>query len=65
MHNYVVGILIVFLGHLLSNQLTILVGLVFIAHVGLDRACGFGLKKTTSFKDTHLGQIRDKKIILI
>lgn len=27
------------------------------AHIGLDRALGYGLKLPTSFQDTHLGRI--------
>ena len=33
------------------------VGLIWAAHVGFDRALGFGLKYPTSFGDTHLGRI--------
>jgi hypothetical protein len=28
--------------------------LIWIAHIGFDRALGFGLKYPTAFKDTHL-----------
>jgi hypothetical protein len=28
-----------------------------IAHVGMDRAAGYGLKLPSSFQDTHLGRI--------
>lgn len=31
--------------------------LVWLAHVGLDRGLGYGLKRPTSFGDTHLGRI--------
>lgn len=31
--------------------------LIWIAHIGLDRALGFGLKFTTAFRDTHLGTV--------
>ena len=30
---------------------------ILIAHVGMDRAAGYGLKLPTSFQDTHLGRI--------
>ena len=30
--------------------------LIWIAHIGLDRALGFGLKYATGFGDTHLGR---------
>lgn len=32
-------------------------GLIWCAHIGLDRALGFGLKYATGFGDTHLGRI--------
>ncbi len=32
-------------------------GLIWIAHIGIDRALGYGLKYPTSFGDTHLGRI--------
>ncbi|MDZ7778355.1 MAG: DUF4260 domain-containing protein [Gemmatimonadota bacterium] len=31
--------------------------LIWTAHIGLDRALGFGLKLPTGFKDTHLGRL--------
>jgi hypothetical protein len=33
------------------------VALVWFAHIGMDRALGYGLKYETDFKDTHLGCI--------
>ena len=33
------------------------VALIWFAHIGLDRALGYGLKYETSFQDTHLGRI--------
>ncbi len=31
--------------------------LIWLAHLGMDRAVGYGLKYATAFKDTHLGRI--------
>jgi hypothetical protein len=31
--------------------------LIWIAHIGIDRALGYGLKYATGFGDTHLGRI--------
>jgi len=31
--------------------------LIWVAHIGLDRALGLGLKFATAFGDTHLGSI--------
>lgn len=33
------------------------VALVWFAHIGMDRALGYGLKYETDFNDTHLGRI--------
>lgn len=31
--------------------------LVWASHIGMDRALGYGLKYTDSFRNTHLGQL--------
>jgi hypothetical protein len=33
------------------------VALIWFAHIGMDRALGYGLKYETGFNDTHLGRI--------
>jgi hypothetical protein len=33
------------------------VALVWFAHIGMDRALGYGLKYDSGFQDTHLGRI--------
>lgn len=33
------------------------VALIWFAHIGMDRALGYGLKYQSHFKDTHLGRI--------
>ena len=33
------------------------VALIWFAHIGMDRAVGYGLKYETGFNDTHLGRI--------
>ncbi|NLE50171.1 MAG: DUF4260 domain-containing protein, partial [Chloroflexi bacterium] len=30
---------------------------VWIAHIGMDRALGYGLKYATGFKDTHIQRL--------
>jgi hypothetical protein len=44
-------------GLALQHQLMIAVSLIWWAHVGIDRALGFGLKYPTGDRDTHLGRI--------
>jgi uncharacterized protein DUF4260 len=31
--------------------------LIWLGHIGMDRALGYGLKYATAFKDTHLGRV--------
>jgi hypothetical protein len=44
-------------GYVLHAPLALAVGLIWAAHVGIDRALGFGLKYASAFGDTHLGRI--------
>lgn len=41
----------------LDSPALVLAGAVLIAHAGMDRAAGYGLKYPTAFGDTHLGRI--------
>jgi len=43
-------------GLLVSNPLIVQIALIQLAHIGFDRALGFGLKYPTEFGDTHLGR---------
>lgn len=40
-----------------ANEGLLLVSLVWLAHIGLDRAIGYGLKYPTRFTDTHLDRL--------
>jgi hypothetical protein len=33
------------------------IGTILVAHSGMDRMMGYGLKLPSSFQDTHLGRI--------
>ena len=33
------------------------IALIWLAHIGIDRALGYGLKYPTAFKDTHLQRV--------
>ncbi len=41
----------------LRQPLALGIGLIWLAHIGLDRALGYGLKLTAGFRETHLGRI--------
>ena len=56
-HNWVPGLAVLGLGFALGAPAVQLVGAILIAHVGMDRAAGYGLKLPTAFGDTHLGHM--------
>ena len=44
-------------GYLAGQPEVSAVALIWIAHIGFDRALGYGLKYPSGFGDTHLGRI--------
>jgi hypothetical protein len=56
-HNLVLALAVLGLGWWQSIDWLLLAGAVLLAHVGMDRALGYGLKLPTGFRDTHLGRI--------
>ena len=56
-HHLVLALALLGLGWWLRIGWLVLVGAVVLAHVGMDRALGYGLKLPTDFRDTHLGRI--------
>jgi hypothetical protein len=45
------------IGLVTDASLLVAIALVWIAHVGMDRALGYGLKYPTHFRDTHLQRV--------
>jgi hypothetical protein len=41
-----------------DHRTTLLLSLIWTAHIGFDRLLGFGLKYSNRFKDTHLNPDR-------
>jgi hypothetical protein len=56
-HNWFVGGAVLGAGYALVIPALGLAGAILIAHTGIDRLLGYGLKYPTSFQDTHLGRI--------
>ncbi len=56
-HNWAVGLALLGGGVALEVTWLALAGAVLVAHAGMDRALGYGLKYPTAFHDTHLGRI--------
>lgn len=56
-HLYAGGLLLLLIGMVLGATALMTFGLLWLVHVGADRALGFGLKQPTGFADTHLGKL--------
>lgn len=56
-HAYVVPLGLAALSMLLDDPMMRAIALIWIAHIGIDRAVGYGLKHRRGFKFTHLGKI--------
>ena len=56
-HNWFVGALVLGTGAVFAVPALGLAGGILVAHTGIDRLLGYGLKYPTSFQDTHLGRI--------
>ncbi len=56
-HNLAIAIAALGIGWFAAIAPLALAGSILVAHVGMDRALGYGLKLPTDFKDTHLGRI--------
>ncbi len=56
-HNWAVGLGVLGLGLATGTAAVSVIGAILVAHVGMDRTLGYGLKLPTSFQDTHLGRI--------
>jgi hypothetical protein len=56
-HTYSLPVALALLGVLAEVDGAVAVALVWLAHIGVDRALGYGLKYPTDFKDTHLQRV--------
>ncbi len=56
-HNWAIGLLVLGAGLALATTPLVLAGAILVAHVGMDRFAGYGLKYPSAFKDTHLGRL--------
>ncbi len=57
MHTYVLPLALLAYGLWGGGPLALSLALIWLAHLGLDRLLGYGLKYATAFKDTHLGRV--------
>ncbi|HUF01322.1 MAG TPA: DUF4260 family protein [Gaiellaceae bacterium] len=56
-HTYALPLGLGVVGVLAGAELASQLALVWIAHIGMDRAVGYGLKYPAGFKDTHLQRV--------
>jgi Domain of unknown function (DUF4260) len=56
-HSYVLALGLIGMGVFWPVPQAMLIGLIWAAHIGLDRALGYGLKYADGFGSTHLGLI--------
>ena len=56
-HSYLGALACFSVGLLLVSPALEVAGLIWCAHIGVDRALGYGLKYATGFTHTHLGRI--------
>ena len=58
LHILILPLVLALAGKLFDNSTVTAIALIWIAHIAIDRALGYGLKLSTGFQDTHLGRIR-------
>ena len=60
-HSYMAPVALLTLGFGLASPLTLSIALIWLAHIGIDRALGYGLKYSAGFGFTHLGRFGRQK----
>ncbi|MED0951905.1 DUF4260 domain-containing protein [Bacillus mobilis] len=56
-HTYIISIVIAIIGAYFKVDAVIMIGLIWTAHIGMDRMFGYGLKYETDFTDTHIQRL--------
>ena len=56
-HTTVLPLALTVLGVLAESDEAVAVALIWLAHIGVDRALGYGLKYPTAFKDTYFQRL--------
>lgn len=55
LHSYIAPVMLGIAAHFGQAPFLIPYALIWVAHIGFDRALGYGLKYASAFGDTHLG----------
>jgi hypothetical protein len=56
-HSYMAPVALLTVGLAIAEPLTLSIAMIWLAHIGFDRALGYGLKYSAGFGFTHLGRI--------
>ena len=56
-HSYMAPMTLMTGGFALASPLVLSIAMIWLAHIGIDRALGYGLKYNAGFGFTHLGRI--------
>jgi hypothetical protein len=56
-HSYMAPMALMTTGFGTDSPLTLSIAMIWLAHIGIDRALGYGLKYSAGFGFTHLGRI--------
>lgn len=56
-HNYALPAVLVAFAIVMVEATPLALGLIWAAHIGMDRMIGFGLKYPTGFRHTHLDRL--------
>jgi hypothetical protein len=57
LHSYIVPMALMTAGFGFAPPLLLTIAMIWLAHIGFDRALGYGLKYSAGFGFTHLGRI--------
>lgn len=60
-HSYILPPILLVTGYATDSTLIVSLGLIWAAHIAMDRLLGYGLKKDNGFEHTHLGIIGKNK----
>ena len=56
-HNYAAPVGLAAFGWFGNQGMLVTLALIWMTHIAVDRALGFGLKSVSGFKETHLGRL--------